>query len=706
MYKNLITLSVLSLSFSSWANDVNSVKADDAAMEVIEVTADFRTRSIDATPASVSALSKADIERRSASYLDEMLNAAANVNFAGGASRGRFIQIRGIGERSQFVDPINPSVGLIIDGINYSGLGAAATLFDIGQVELFRGPQSGRFGADAMAGMIVMNSVAPSDDVRGQWLFDIGNYNKRMAGFAVGGDLAALGRGRVSLSQLNSDGFTYNDYLQTDDTESRDEMTVKLALDSDLGQHWQLQSRYHHIDVNNGYDAFSLENNRHTLSDEPGYDRLQSDALRLQLNYTGWQHSRIELSSTWLQADTAYAFDEDWTYVGIAPGWEYSSFDAYERDRDDATFELRWLSQQPIELFGIPSDWVIGVYHYRRDVDLLRDYFNYDRDEATIFTSDYQSRSSAIYAEWQQHWRDDLTVTWGIRGERYDNDYIDSNAVIANPSDTMWGGRLSVNYQVRPQTYIYTTLARGYKNGGVNGEALGRAKDQALTELEDYLLARATFKPELLWNAEFGVKGRSEDQRLTVRVSSFYSWRDDVQLKSWVNREQSFVGYIENAASGDNYGLEAEVGYQVSDNWRLFASAGWLQTKIDGFVTEDGVDMSGRDQAQAPNYQFNLGSDYWFNEAWQLQLEVDGKDGFYFSDSHNQKADSMLLLHARINYHIGDWTLTAYGRNLTDEDYAIRGFYFGNDPRDEYVTETYKQYGEPRRFGISASYQF
>ena len=71
-------------------------------------------------------------------FLDEMLASAANVNFTAGASlvavlhpnsRGWFI-------RSQFVDPINPSVGLVIDGINYSGLGGSSLLFDVNQVEI------------------------------------------------------------------------------------------------------------------------------------------------------------------------------------------------------------------------------------------------------------------------------------------------------------------------------------------------------------------------------------------------------------------------------------------------------------------------------------------------------------------------------------------------------------------------------------------
>jgi iron complex outermembrane receptor protein len=43
---------------------------------------------------------------------------------------------------------------------------------------------------------------------------------------------------------------------------------------------------------------------------------------------------------------------------------------------------------------------------------------------------------------------------------------------------------------------------------------------------------------------------------------------------------------------------------------------------------------------------------------------------------------------------------------LFDKQYANRGFYFPNDPRDEYETHLYEQFGEPRRVGINFKYQY
>jgi hypothetical protein len=47
-----------------------------------------------------------------------------------------------------------------------------------------------------------------------------------------------------------------------------------------------------------------------------------------------------------------------------------------------------------------------------------------------------------------------------------------------------------------------------------------------------------------------------------------------------------------------------------------------------------------------------------------------------------------------------------YARNLLDEDYAVHGLYFGNDPRQAYAPQRYLQSGEPRLVGLSLRHSF
>ena len=677
-----------------------------SATEVIVVHGEYRRTPVNQVASSVAVIDRESIASRAATHTEELLNGLANINFAGGSSRARFIQIRGIGERSQFVDPISASVGILFDGIQYSGLGQVMQLFDVSQVEVYRGPQSGRFGADGLAGMIVLESTRAAEQSKGLWHLGIGNYGERQGGLALGGELGRLGRAQLSVYQQRTDGFTENAYLQRDDTQSRSERMVRLNVFTDLSDHWQVRTTLHQFKQDNGYDAFSLDNTRTTLSDEPGEDDLSSRAQRLELSYLGWNTSELQLSGSWLSADSLYSYDEDWSYVGIAPGWEYSSVDAYRRDRNDRTFEIRWQSTQPLALWGYQHDWVVGYHDYRRSVDLQRNFLNFDTYQPDQFNSRYSDERRAIYGEWTTELSSAWRLTQGLRLERYDNDYNDSQQVAAKPQDTMWGGRLSLSYSPEATALWYGTLARGYKIGGVNGEALGKVEGSGLTDLTEFLLARSTFAPELLTSFELGYKWQAPAADLQTTIALFSQWRDDVQLKGWVNRDQAFVGYIQNAASGRNQGLELQLQWQPSQVFEVSAQLGLLDTQIEGFITEEGIDMSGREQAHAPRYQGNIQLDYDLSDGLKLTLQGDFKDRFYYSDSHFGKSDALRQLHARLSWQLAQWQLSLWGRNLTDQQVGTRGFFFGNDPRIEYEDRLYQQWGEPRRVGLSVQYAF
>jgi len=87
-------------------------------------------------------------------------------------------------------------------------------------------------------------------------------------------------------------------------------------------------------------------------------------------------------------------------------------------------------------------------------------------------------------------------------------------------------------------------------------------------------------------------------------------------------------------------------------------------------------------------------------------VEIEGRSGSFYGYYHNQKIAGYTLLNASIGYQVGAFNIRAWGRNLTDEDYAVHGLYFANDPRKAYVNEAYRQFGEPRVFGIDVKYVF
>jgi iron complex outermembrane receptor protein len=678
----------------------------DKEIEVITVTSDFKLKNLQTFSGSAHVFSAEEVANRNAVHIETLLNSAANVNFTAGASRGRFVQIRGVGMRSQFVDPITPSVGVIIDGINYSGLGGSALLFDTQQAEIYRGPQGTQFGADALAGLIHIKTAEASTDVTGQLHLSAGNYNSTQTGVAVGGGIDNAVALRGSVYHAKSDGYVDNQYLNKP-TQDQDELVARFKAKSDFSDTFHSELTVHYIDINNGYDGFTLDNSRKSVADNPGQDTQESYAFALNNSYTALQAVDVQLNLTALNADTLYSYDEDWVCNDEAQpklceaglhDWGYSSTDAYQRDRQVRTAEL--------VLSGKQAGWIIGSYYKTYNEQLTRAYTWQEQD----FTADFSQDSVAVFGQLETVIDDRTKLVSGLRAESYDQDYQNANSIIKSTNDTMFGGKLALEHQVNEQAFIYTSLSRGYKVGGVNGEALAKAKDEGVDQ--GFFDSIAEFEPEYLWNAEFGVKGRSKDNSLVLRLTGFYMYRDNMQLKAYkeykatVDSEPVFIGYNDNAGSGRNYGFELDSYYQLTDRIGVTAAVGYLRSRINDFVTSEGVNMDGREQAQAPRYTYSLGARFDATDKLYIHMSLDGKDDYYFSDSHFSRADSSTLVNAKIAYQLAEWELSAYVRNMFNQDTQVRGFEFGNDPRDYYESHTYVQYGEPRVAGVSVSYQF
>lgn len=699
----------------------SSLTSAQALIEEMVVTSDFRaTNFMDATT-SLTLVDADTVEARSATQLEEILNVAPNVNFAAGASRGRYIQIRGIGERSQFIDPISPSVGLIIDGVDFSSMGNAALLFDIDQIEVLRGPQGTRYGSSGLAGLVNIRSAAPSEDAAASINLGRGNYGRSEFGGVVGGALSSNLNGRLAFDQTRSDGFTENTFLNSN-TQDRNEAALRGRLSWQAGSSLDLDFTYLFLNVENGYDAFSLDNNRETLSDQPGQDNQRSNAFSLVSSYTGHSFFDLELTTSFQNTAAEYSYDEDWTNTAICEGlacdsdlwgfdWWYSSTDNYRRNLDSLEVNTRLLSKVDSTS---SSNWVAGLFYKRNQETLRRTYFEWALFTDGLLSSSYTTKELAAYGEYGLSLSDSLRLTLGGRVENLEAEYSDSRAITTSPSEFLWGAEASLRYSLSENMSIYGLVSRGFKPGGVNGSALYSAQINGFSaSVIDFLNDRLEYETETALNFEAGL--RTSGENWLTSLTAFHMKRDQVQLKGWYNEGPDFVGYTDNGASGTNTGLEIEGTIWPSDAIEIFASLGLLSTEIEDFYIFDGaglIDKSGRDQAHAPSYQFNLGAEVALTQRLSARLELDGKDKFYFSDSHDQASEAFSLLHARLAYELDGLQVSLWGRNLTDADYEVRGFYFSNDPRacntDEcYIDdEAYTQLGEPRTFGVGLKYSF
>jgi outer membrane receptor protein involved in Fe transport len=676
----------------------SATEAGDRIDEVI-VTADYRGRAAADVPASISMIDAEQVEALAVQHFEELVSVIPNLNWSGDGHRARYFQIRGVGELEQYQGAPNPSVGFLIDDIDFSGIGTIATLFDIGRVEVLRGPQGSRYGANALAGLIYMSSVAPTAERNGRLQVSAGSDDAFSAGIAFGG---ALGSGERALYRLSahhhqSNGFRDNTYLGREDTNGRDETAVRGRLSLQAGESVDINISALYSNVDDGYDAFALDNSYTMLSDKPGRDAQESAGLSVRADWLTPANMTLTSITSFADSDIEFGFDADW---GNEESWDPVTYDytsASNRERRSLSQEFRLSSA-----LDAAMGWVAGVYALRLSDDLVTvnqgQYYDpfYDFADSLdeSFASSYEASSVAAFGQIETQLGNATRLSAGLRVERREVDYDDSAGLEAAPSETMAGGEISLSHDLNDGVTAFVSLSRGYKAGGFN---LGVVPE-----------GRREFAQESLWSLEAGIKSYWLGDALTINAAVFVSRRDDQQVRTSFplvrGDPASFVFFTDNAAKGESLGLEAELRWQISEAWQLYASLGLLDARFDEFRTPQ-VDLDGRRQAHAPDYTFAAGAAYRHPSGWFARVDASGKDAFYFDVSHDQKSSAYELVNTRIGFDAGSWTAQLWVRNLFDTNYAVRGFYFGNEPPD-FPDTLYTRPGDPRQVGVTFDRRF
>jgi iron complex outermembrane recepter protein len=662
-----------------------------AVLEEIVVTASLREQDATRIPASVTVLDASRLEAAGLQHFADVLGLVPNLNWSGGTSRPRFFQLRGIGELEQYQGAPNPSVGFLLDATDLSGVGMPATLFDTEQVEVLRGPQGTRYGANALAGLIKIKTRDASPVASLHTEISGGEYGTWSAGVAGGG---ALGAGdsawRVVAQRFESDGFMRNDYLQRADSNGRDESTLRGKVRLEVAPGWRADLAALYVDIDNGFDAFTPDNSRRTLTDKPGRDAQRTRGISADLSGAVGDFA-LRSVSAYAWSDSVYSFDGDW---GNDPYWgdyaPYDYFSNYARERSTLSQDLRVSGGR-----GGVAEWVAGVYALRLEEDSLQ------RDEFAsellrpLLATDYAATSLAAYGEAEWQLPASLSLTAGARVERRAADYVDSDGASFDPDETMFGGQVSLQGPLGADSQWYATIARGYKAGGFN---IGQFVPDD----------RRQFTAEYLWNAEFGLRFTDRAARVHGEVSLFHMWREDQQVATSFQLVPgdplSYVFYTDNAARGRNYGLEASLAWQPLERLSLGATLGLLHSEYLGYRYGD-RDLEGREQAHAPGYQYSVFAQWGAGEGWMARADLSGTDAFYFDASHDQRSDPFALLNLKAGYARGPWSVHAWVRNATAETYALRGFYFGLEPPD-FANRLYTQRGDGRLAGITLQWRW
>ncbi|MGA0071915.1 MAG: TonB-dependent receptor [Steroidobacteraceae bacterium] len=661
-------------------------------LEEVVITASLRGVTVGEFPASVTVLDAAELQGSAVQHLEEVLGRIPSLSWAGASSRPRYFQLRGIGELEQYQGAPNPSVGFLLDDIDFSGIGMVATLFDVEQVEVLRGPQGTRFGANALAGLIQVRTRDPQPVSERGVEASLGGDAFRSLGATAGGALGDVGSAwRLAVQQASSDGFRRNAYLGRSDTNGRDELTARAKIHLALGEGLSLDLALLHLDLDNGYDAFAIDNTYRTLADRPGRDAQRTSGASVDLR---WDRGARQWRSLTTLADSSIesSFDGDW---GNPDAWgEDGPYDFFSR-----TLRERTTWSQDLRLAGIEADgleWVAGAYllgleedNRQRDDGLYLE-FPYER----ALDSRYRALNLAAYGEIAWPLGDSTVLTTGLRLERRDADYADSDGLEFTAVDDLWGGQLALVHQWSSDVSLWASLSRGYKAGGFN---IGIAVP------ED----RTAFDPEYLWAAEVGLRG-GRPGGPQVDVSVFHLRREAQQVATSFQLDPqdplTFVYLTDNSARGRALGLEASLSWSPSEWWQFSAGLSASRSEYLGYRFGERT-LDGRDWAHSPRLQYSLAATWRDPRGLHARLDLSGQDDFYYDASHDQRSRPYQLLHLRAGYTSAAWSVEAWVRNLLDERYPVRGFYFGNEPPD-FPERLYLRLGDPRQVGVTVRFKW
>ncbi|MEH6581847.1 MAG: TonB-dependent receptor [Halioglobus sp.] len=264
-------------------------------------------------------------------------------------------------------------------------------------------------------------------------------------------------------------------------------------------------------------------------------------------------------------------------------------------------------------------------------------------------------------------------------------------------SDTLWAGKIQLDYKLSDDVLLYAGVSRGVKAGGFNSPIdFGGAQLTPGGYRYDY-------DEEVLLSYEVGFKSTLMDGKMRLNGSLYYYDYQDYQGFVFAGVSGSVVNYDSTVVGGE---LE----------WIMSPTAG-LDIILTGAVIDANVEdvevAPGVFDDAEPSYVPPVQLSALVRYAWQLgsgemavQADASYSDNAFYTlrnyDSHEM--DDYTLANARISYSTGgdsNWEIAAFVNNLTDEENEVMGFDISLFCGCSEIAV-----GEPRWWGVSARKNF
>lgn len=693
------------------------------SLEEIVVTAQKKAENIQEIPGSVSSLDGESLT--AAGVVDVYDLQSVSPNLVIGRDKGSAnIYIRGVG--NSFVNQgVDGSVAVHQDGVYLSRpRGQVASFYDIERIEVLRGPQGSLYGRNATGGSVNIITKGPTDEFSGDVRVTGGSEELVELEGGISGPLTGNLAGRLAVTYVQQDGFgknvtTGNDVLDRDEKGLRgklrwdagENLRVKLeadfweADDHAFGSHF-FSSIDHPLD-----GAIAVLNlipivdqasgavvpNPHAIpyvsgSDDPGYFWDVASDLDFKRNvkvYGGKIDIQWDINSQWqLRTITGYR-NSDSAGISDVDSTALTGGSLNENEKSETIsqeIQLSYISER--------QELLAGFYFFDESQNgLLTIPWVYTGIPGDNFIQNgtLDSTALAAFLNYTYRFTDRLSFTLGGRYsyEKKDNTGIfffqnliatsiappgaPFNSPVAAPfpfDDTRsWDAftpRFTADYSITDDTLAYVSISRGFKSGQFS---LGDPAPAA--------------NPEFLWSYEIGLKSRFWGDRAQANISAFYYDYSDIQFQ--VIRTGALG--IENVASAEVYGVEAETAFLITEATTLDFNIGIMESEYrNSFVTDQllppgtpDADISGNRLVQAPDVTAAATLTHVFQpRVGDLTFRLDYRYvSKQFSTPFNrpleqQKGYSDLGI--RVTFeprNFDNWGISFWGRNLTDEEVKL-----------------------------------
>lgn len=732
-----IALAALTLSSTAWATsepvDAQAASADAGAgasgqeqvLEDIVVTAERRTVNIQKVAAAITAVSGSQLASKAVVRAEDLVNISPSLSVSDtGVTQN--INIRGIGIASISPNVVS-GVAKYTDGIFEGQILTGNIFYDIGSIEVLRGPQGTLVGSNSTGGAIFVKSKDPSlADLGGFVMAGVGNYSARDVQGALNIPLSSTLAVRLAGNLRDRDSFSRDVGPFASKAGSLNEKDGRIGLLWKSGS-FQLLNKAEWVDRRT--DGFAFRPTPGTLY-APG---AVGDIYTLSYNSPTFRQENSFQDSL----EMKYTFD-DGTVLRSQSGYQYRRF-SFASDVDatqlDLLTELQYARErqysQEINLIS-PAEkrftYILGGYFQRNKIQVSYTSANNGFPVTVLFFP--KKKNFGIFGQVGYKVSPTLSVDLGLRYSGYKAsargggvfvgaglpNFPAEGALVAstegNHKDGRMTGKLAVNFSPDDSNLIYAFVARGYKSGGFNSPTSG-------------------FKPETVINYELGWKTEFLDRRVRFQIDAFYNDYNDFQYDDieratgqllTFNLKDATIKGIEGQVQArfGGLGLDGSVAYVDSKLSRVsivntlllppgtaVPQCGPGETGDDGTCFDYNPFVStnnGGRNLYSPEWSINGGIEYRVNVgALSITPRVNVA---YVSSQFTNLVYSRVtdLLPARTlvssNLTIADDnnTLEFFVTNLTNEKYVSgQGFYPGN--RNNF-------YGAPREYGVKYTRQF